>query len=174
MSEMKRVYVKEEICMGCRLCEVYCRVEHSPSRDPVKAFKRGTLPVARVRVETRSPVSFSVRCQHCREPHCVYACLTGALSRDADSGAVVVDDEKCVGCWTCLLTCPYGSIARDTARGKSVKCDLCPNAEAPVCVANCPNEALVFEEETLAFGEAETVEEGAAVVVETASGDRRR
>ena len=173
---MKRVYIKEEICMGCRLCEVYCQVEHSPSRDLVKAFKQGApAPVARVRVETRSPVSFSVRCQHCREPYCVYACLTGALSRDPDSGAVVVDDEKCVGCWTCLLTCPYGSITRDTARGKPVKCDLCPNAEAPVCVANCPNEALVFEDEALAFAEGEPVEEEVAVLVAaTASGDRQR
>ena len=58
----------------------------------------------------------------------------------------MIDDERCVGCWTCLLTCPYGSISRDAVRGKSVKCDLCPNAEGPVCVAMCPNEALVFEE----------------------------
>ena len=97
-------------------------------------------------METRVPASFSVRCQHCPEPHCVYACLTGAFNRDPDSGAVVVDDKKCDGCWTCILTCPYGSIVRDTARSKSVKYDLCPNAEAPVCVTKCPNEALVFEE----------------------------
>jgi carbon-monoxide dehydrogenase iron sulfur subunit len=172
---MKRVYVKEEICMGCRLCEVYCRVEHSPSRDLVKAFKQDTpAPVARVRVETRSPVSFSVRCQHCREPYCVYACLTGALSRDPDSGAVVVDDERCVGCWTCLLTCPYGSIARDTVRGKSAKCDLCPNAEAPVCVANCPNEALVFEEDEPVEEETAVLVGATAPEVAPASGDKQR
>jgi carbon-monoxide dehydrogenase iron sulfur subunit len=27
------------------------------------------------------------------------------------------------------------------------KCDLCPGLEVPACVANCPNEALVFVEE---------------------------
>jgi Fe-S-cluster-containing hydrogenase component 2 len=28
-----------------------------------------------------------------------------------------------------------------------VKCDLCQDEEIPVCVANCPNEALVYMEE---------------------------
>ena len=28
--------------------------------------------------------------------------------------------------------------------GYIVKCDLCPGQETPVCVVNCPNEALVL------------------------------
>ena len=148
---MKRVYVKEEVCIGCRLCEVYCQLEHSQSKDLIKAFTRETpRPVSRVRVETQRPVSFSVRCQHCGEPACVYSCLTGALSRDPETGEVSVDEERCAGCWTCLLVCPFGAIMRDTAQGRMVKCDLCPNAEVPACVANCPNEALCFEETALA------------------------
>jgi len=41
---MKRVYIKEEVCIGCHLCEVYCRAEHSQSKDLVKAFKRESPP----------------------------------------------------------------------------------------------------------------------------------
>ncbi|HWJ02702.1 MAG TPA: 4Fe-4S ferredoxin, partial [Verrucomicrobiae bacterium] len=26
---MKKVYAKEEVCVGCRLCEVHCIVAHS-------------------------------------------------------------------------------------------------------------------------------------------------
>lgn len=144
---MKKVYVKEEACIGCRLCEVYCRVEHSQSKDLIKCFKRETpRSLPRVRVEERSPVSFPVRCLHCDEPYCVFACLTGALMRDSETGIVTVDEEKCVGCWTCLLACPFGAIRQDTARSISAKCDLCPDADSPVCVANCPNEALVYLE----------------------------
>lgn len=146
-ANMKRVYVKEEVCMGCRLCEVHCRLEHSRSRDIIKAFTRESpRPVSRVRVESRHPVSFSVRCQHCEHPACVYSCLAGAISRDPETGAVVVDEERCAGCWTCLLACPFGAIMRDTARGRTAKCDLCPGADTPACVANCPNEALSYEE----------------------------
>ena len=143
---MKRIYVKEEVCIGCHLCEVHCQVEHSQSKDIIKAFKKETPPIARVRVEEKQPVSFSVRCQHCGEPFCVYACLTGALTRDPETGIVNVDEERCIGCWTCLLFCPFGAIRQDTSLGKTVKCDLCPEADIPACVANCPNEALVYIE----------------------------
>ena len=145
---MKRIYVKEQVCIGCHLCEVYCQVEHSRSKDLIKAFKRETpRPLSRVRVDEKKPVSFSVRCQHCDEPPCVYACLTGALRKDPGSGIVSHDEDRCIGCWTCLLACPFGAISRDMHWGKMVKCDLCPEQSVPVCVANCPNEALVYVED---------------------------
>lgn len=144
---IKRISVKEEVCMGCRLCEVYCQAQHSPSGDLIKAFKgEAPHPLPLVRVETKKPASFSVQCHHCEEPPCVYACLTGALRKDPDSGIVTVDESKCTGCWTCILVCPYGAIRQNTNQGKIAKCDLCPGAEIPACVANCPNEALVYVE----------------------------
>jgi carbon-monoxide dehydrogenase iron sulfur subunit len=142
---MKRIYIKEEVCIGCSLCEVYCQMEHSRSKDLIKAFKVETpRPLPRLRVEAKKPVFLSVRCQHCEEPPCVYACLTGALQRETGSGVVTVDEERCVGCWTCILVCPFGAIRADTYRRRIAKCDLCPGEETPVCVTNCPNEALVY------------------------------
>ncbi len=144
---MKRVYINEELCMGCRLCEVYCRVEHSKYKDLIKAFKKEpSPPLPLVRVEKRGPISFAIQCRHCAEPHCVYACLTGALQRESDSGVVTVDGEKCIGCWTCILACPFGVIRQETQQGKIAKCDLCQGEDMPACVANCPNEALVYAE----------------------------
>ena len=142
---MKRVYVKEEVCIGCHLCEVYCQLQHARSTDLVKAFKRESpRPLPRLRVEEKGVVSFSVRCQQCDEAPCVQACLTGALARDPASSLVEVDRERCIGCWTCLLVCPLGAIKQDTGQKKVLKCDLCPGEEIQVCVANCPNEALVY------------------------------
>ncbi|MFH1775789.1 MAG: 4Fe-4S dicluster domain-containing protein [Chloroflexota bacterium] len=149
---MKRVYVKESVCIGCRLCEVYCQLAYSQSEDLIKAFKKESpRSLPRVRVEVNSPVSFSVRCQHCSEPSCVYACLTGALQKDPESGIVTIDEERCMNCGTCILVCPLAAIKRDTQQGKMLKCDLCSGKDMPVCVAKCPNEALVYEEAKEAF-----------------------
>jgi carbon-monoxide dehydrogenase iron sulfur subunit len=142
---MSRVYVDEEVCIGCHLCEVYCRLQHAQSKDLVKAFKRESpRPLSRVGVEQKGSVSLSVRCQQCDEAPCVYACLTGALTRDAVTGVVLMDEERCSGCWTCILVCPFGAMRRDTNQSKTVKCDLCPGEDMPVCVTHCPNEALVY------------------------------
>lgn len=144
---MKRIYINEEVCIGCHLCEVYCQLKHSQSKDLIKAFKRESpRPLPRLLVEEKKPVFFAVQCRHCAEPTCVYACLTGAISRNPDSGIVTVDEEKCIGCWTCLLVCPFGVIRQDTKQRKIVKCDLCRGEDIPVCVTNCPNEALVYAE----------------------------
>ncbi|MBM4432712.1 MAG: 4Fe-4S dicluster domain-containing protein [Chloroflexi bacterium] len=144
---MKRVYIKEQACIGCHLCEIYCQIEHSKSKDLIKAFKKESpQALPRVSVEERRPISFSVRCRHCTDAPCVYACLTGALRREPSSGIITVDADKCMGCWVCILVCPIGAIKQDTLRKKVVKCDLCQGKDIPACVANCPNEALVYVE----------------------------
>lgn len=144
---MKRIYINEPVCLGCHLCEVYCQVEHSHWKDLIKAFKRENhLLLPSLWLEEKRPVCFPVQCRHCADPVCVYACLSGALSRDADSGVVSVDVDKCIGCWTCILACPFGAIRQDTRQGRIVKCDLCMGRDVPVCVTNCPNEALVYAE----------------------------
>ena len=145
---MRSVYVKEDVCMGCGLCEVYCALAHSTSQDLIKAFKRERpRPVARIRVERTDGLFLPMQCRHCLDSPCVNACLTGAMYKDPDSGAVAVDPYKCSACWTCILVCPYGVITRDIGTGIVAKCDLCPGRDVPACVANCPNEALVCIED---------------------------
>lgn len=144
---MKRIEAREEVCMTCRLCEVHCAVEHSRTRNLIKAFKKEPArPQPRCTVEVDGALSFSFMCRHCEEPVCLYACISGAMHREAD-GAVRVDENKCIGCWTCILACPYGAIKREEqGRHFALKCDLCPGREVPACVAACPNGALVVVE----------------------------
>lgn len=145
---MKRIYAKEDVCMGCRLCEIHCLVAHSRSRKIIKAFKEEfprTLP--RILVEEEGVTSFALACRHCDDARCLEACITGAIYRDERTGAVLYDADKCVGCWMCMMTCPTGAIRRDEREHKiASKCDLCQGEDPPACVANCPNEALTFEE----------------------------
>lgn len=133
--------------MGCGLCKVYCKTEHSKSKDIIKAYKKELpAPVSRLRVERKGDLCFSLPCRHCEEPWCVYSCLTGAMQKDVETGMVIVDREKCMGCWTCVLACPNGALSRDVFNKVVAKCDLCPEREVPACVANCPNEALTVSD----------------------------
>jgi carbon-monoxide dehydrogenase iron sulfur subunit len=100
----------------------------------------------RIRVEGDDKISFAVSCRHCEEPLCVKSCITGAMSvRD---GVIHVDKDKCVGCYTCILVCPYGAVMPAPDGGVVQKCELCTdNASGePACVKGCPNRAIVFEE----------------------------
>jgi carbon-monoxide dehydrogenase iron sulfur subunit len=144
---MKQVIVNDKVCMGCRLCEVYCIQEHAGSKDLIKAYKKESpRAIPRLRVDESGSVSLSVRCQHCVDAPCLRACLTGALYRDPATLLVEVDEERCIGCGTCSLVCPFGAPRLDAAKKIMVKCDLCQGEEIPACVANCPNEALVYAE----------------------------
>ena len=145
---MKKIRIREQYCMGCRLCEIYCAVQHSKSKDLVKAY-RGEYPkpVPRILVEEKEYLSFAIQCRHCEDAPCISACMTGAMHRDPESGAVLCDEEKCVGCWMCIMVCPFGVISRGREKKVISKCDLCLGEEEPACVKNCPNEALVLEEE---------------------------
>ena len=140
--------MQEDVCIGCGLCRVYCQTEHSRSKNIIKAFNRETpRPLPRIRVERKGEVCFAVQCRHCAEPWCIYSCLTGAMHRDSTTGTVGIDPEKCIGCWTCMIACPYGALAQDTSNKVITKCDFCPEHDIPVCVANCPNEALILTED---------------------------
>ncbi len=145
---MKRIYIHEEYCIGCRLCEIHCLVHHSESKKIVKAFKEEfPRAMSRLVVEEQGYLSFALQCRHCEEAPCVEACITGAMHRDPETNAILCDQEKCVGCWMCVMVCPFGVIKRDMEiKQVASKCDLCQGEEVPVCVRNCPNEAITFEE----------------------------
>lgn len=142
---MKRVYVNEDWCLGCHLCEYYCSFANSGETDMVKAFADNKFTTPRILVEEGQDINFAVSCRHCEVPLCVKGCITGALSIN-DDGVITVDETRCVGCYTCVLSCPYGCVVVDNEKAIK-KCDLCTkNNGEPACVKGCPNKAIVFEE----------------------------
>lgn len=148
---MRRIIANEDVCIGCRLCEVWCLVQHSNSKDIIKAFRKETpRAMARVHVEENGALSFALQCRNCEEPDCVYSCISGAMYIDEETGTIQHDSDKCVGCWTCIMACHRGAILRDE-RGRRIaaKCDMCNALEIPACVAHCPNEALILQEEVV-------------------------
>ena len=145
---MKRIVAREEFCIGCRLCEIHCLVQHSKSRKIIKAFREEKDQVlSGVHVEQSGYTSFALQCRHCEEAPCIEACISGAMYRDPVSGAVLCDQERCLGCWMCIMVCPVGAIKRGNDQHVASKCDLCRGEDVPVCVANCPNEAIKCEDD---------------------------
>ena len=141
---MKRVYVNEQWCLGCHLCEYNCAFANSGQTNIVKALK-GKAIFPRIHVEVEDKITFAVSCRHCEDPMCVKSCISGALSKR--DGTVCIDRNKCVGCLTCILVCPYGAMSQD-ANGAVQKCELCMGNTCgePACVKGCPNRAIVYEE----------------------------
>ena len=107
---MKRVYVNEDWCLGCHLCEYNCAFANSGAKSMVKALKNKQIK-PRLTVEENGKITFAVSCRHCEDPLCVKSCISGALSKK--DGVVTIDKEKCVGCFTCVLVCPYGAVLPD-------------------------------------------------------------
>lgn len=141
---MKRIYVDEKWCLGCHLCEYYCAFANSHSDNMAKAFKDAAIH-PRIKIEEHAGISFAVSCRHCTDPLCVKSCISGAIT--INDGIIQIDKERCVGCYTCVLVCPYGAVM-PSEKGAVQKCELCvQNAGGtPACVVGCPNKAIVFEE----------------------------
>lgn len=141
---MKRIYVNEDWCLGCHLCEYNCAFANSGLSDMALALK-GKPIYPRIHVEGNEKISYAVSCRHCVNPICVKSCIAGALSRK--DGVIRIDSDRCVGCFTCILVCPYGALAPDRS-GVMQKCELCleNGVGEPACVKGCPNRAIVYEE----------------------------
>ncbi|MCR5609986.1 MAG: 4Fe-4S binding protein [Lachnospiraceae bacterium] len=141
---MKRVYVNEKWCLGCHLCEYNCAFANSGLTDMVEALKDKKI-YPKIHVEGNDKINYAVSCRHCEDPMCIKSCIAGAISKK--DGVVTIDKNKCVGCLTCVLVCPYGCVTPSES-GVADKCELCTNngQTEPACVKGCPNRAIVFEE----------------------------
>ena len=144
---MKVIGVHLDRCTGCKTCELYCAVDRgSNEKTLLKAVQESPLPQARVRVEGNNQVPIALQCRHCLQAPCLDACLTGALTRDPESNMVVVQEDRCIACWTCTMFCPYGVIYPWPERKIALKCDRCAYMENPTCVEVCPCKALELVE----------------------------
>jgi carbon-monoxide dehydrogenase iron sulfur subunit len=142
-----RIKVILDRCVGCRSCEMACASSHS-----TEATKGRTRVQPRIRVQhgqvRRGGVGGSrpyvVTCRHCAKPRCLDACISGAIYIDP-SGKVLYDPDRCVGCWMCIMVCPFGAIHRDVKAKRIIKCDLCAHRSAPACVSACKVGALELD-----------------------------
>ena len=82
---MKRVYVNEEWCLGCHLCEYNCAFANSGMADMATALK-GKPIYPRIHIEGNDKISYAVSCRHCTDPICIKSCIAGAIPGNAIQG----------------------------------------------------------------------------------------
>lgn len=130
-------------CIGCHACTVACKSEHDVplgvNRTWLKYVESGEFP--------NTGRSFSVmRCNHCDDAPCIEICPTSALFRAAN-GVVDFDDDRCIGCKSCMNACPYDAIYINPATNTANKCNFCNHRVEvglePACVVVCPTQAIV-------------------------------
>ena len=143
-------------CTGCKTCQVACKETYklpvSNLYRKVYNYQGGSWKPTEAGHYVPDGVFgyfVSLACNHCSSPACVANCPTGAMYKD-DDGTVQHDDEACIGCQTCVNSCPYGA-PQFIEEDKIVqKCDTCralrEAGHAPVCVEACPMRAIEFGE----------------------------
>lgn len=146
MNGTQAMAINLDRCVHCDECVRACAATH----NGVARFVR--------RGDVHANVMVAHACMHCHDPVCMIGCPTGAIDRHRETGHVIVDESKCIGCTICASTCPYGNIRMEQVHAPSgsplvgedggaimtaVKCDLCydqPNG--PACQRACPYDAL--------------------------------
>ncbi|HKJ69736.1 MAG TPA: 4Fe-4S dicluster domain-containing protein [bacterium] len=87
---------------------------------------------------------FASYCRQCEQAFCVTACPKDALER-LDSGTIKRYNMRCVGCKSCVLACPFGTIFPEVINYVTNRCDYCLNQlredpeYIPACVETAPN-----------------------------------
>ena len=139
-------------CIGCMSCMVACKAEFGTPmgvwRTWVKAADKGSYP-------NTKRVFMPRMCNHCDYPVCVRNCPTQATYKHKD-GFVLQRYNRCIGCRTCMVACPYN--ARHLIPAKRTdeklpklvvdKCTFCihrvKKGMVPACVQACVSGARVF------------------------------
>jgi carbon-monoxide dehydrogenase iron sulfur subunit len=142
---MKSIFVQIERCVACKTCEIVCALQRSSlAKQLPEAIYEEVAPLSRVRVNpTGGEGGFPVQCRHCEEAPCLDACPAGALYRES-GGLVLLRDERCIGCWMCIMVCPFGAPQPFRHFRKAIKCDRCNGMDVPYCVESCPTHALIL------------------------------
>ena len=87
-----------------------------------------------------------MRCNHCDSAPCSTICPTNALYRRSN-GIIDFDNERCIGCKSCMQACPYDALYIDPNNNTAAKCNFCAHrVEAelePACVIVCPTQAIL-------------------------------
>ena len=162
------IVVDLDRCIGCHGCEIACKNENNIALGEYwnKVVERGPFG----EYPDLEMYFLPTMCQQCQDAPCVNVCPTGASYRDAD-GMVLVDKEKCIGCKSCIMACPYGAryyrenedgyfgtelneyeavMYTAMPQGRVDKCTFCVDRidaggnEPRACVAACPAGARVF------------------------------
>lgn len=131
-----------DLCTGCGICQLACSMSQSKEHTKEDGSALGYNPrLSRLRIIHKRENLYHkpVVCNQCENAYCMNVCPAKAYERD-DTGTVLINIEKCVGCGICVKYCPEELIYVCAETKKAVKCNMCHGD--PACVKACPTGAL--------------------------------
>lgn len=132
----RKILVRPGLCDGCGECITAC--------GRAASLRQGQdAPV--IKILKDAAVNVPELCRSCSDAPCVRACMAGCRYQNGE-GWVVTDYSRCVGCWMCIMACPFGAIERVGDEHVAVKCDGCLGSDIAPCVAACPAGALSHQD----------------------------
>ena len=137
--------IRQDRCIDCERCLMACA---ETNNVPEYGYRTNILQRNAPEAIGQKREFIPVLCNHCNNPPCVRACPTSATYKDEETGIVRMRPERCIGCKTCMLACPYNA---RYLRGRIVdKCDFCYEArlskgmELTACAEACPADVRIF------------------------------
>ncbi len=90
---------------------------------------------------------FAVYCRQCKDSFCIDACPNDALEH-LDTGVIKRWNMRCIGCKSCVIACPFGTIFPEVINYVTAKCDYClhklenDHEYEPACVRTAPKDTM--------------------------------
>lgn len=139
--------IRQNHCVDCERCMDACReTNHVPKGHGAWRTKIQERTVDSAETREFRPIL----CNHCNRPPCVRVCPTKATYKDPETGVVVMDYDKCIGCKTCMAACPYNARYFNHDKYAIDKCNFCLDTRLAAgkkdtaCAAACPAKVRVF------------------------------
>ncbi|KIX11484.1 hypothetical protein [Dethiosulfatarculus sandiegensis] len=130
-KKIKTITIKADMCNGCRACEVICSAFHAsppyssinPARSRIRVVR---YPLQDIWVPVFAGEYTPAEC----------------MGRDK----YIIDGKEYEECAFCRAVCPSRDVFKEPDSGLPIRCDMCEGEDKPLCVEQCLNDVLIYEE----------------------------
>lgn len=160
--EEKVMLVDVSKCTACRACQVACKQwnrlpaeetqqEGTHQNPPDLSWATWNL-IRFAELPTRDGgMKWLFRrdaCLHCTDAACKRACPVPGCISQTEVGAVVINQELCIGCKMCVNSCPFEVPRMNPETNQAFKCTFCWDRTSrgmiPACAKACAPGTITF------------------------------
>jgi len=134
-------------CIDCERCKKACAKTNDV---PSYGFRTTILEREMAHSVSQKREFIPVLCNHCNLAQCTRVCPTKATYKDKNTGIVMMDTGKCIGCMSCQMGCPYNARYFHEEKLAVDKCNFCfdtrlsKGKKRTACAEACPTGTRIF------------------------------